>query len=428
MIGEIAVFILAYLLIMLRPWKFNEATGALLGAFLMLAFLQPHNVLEALGISTEYGTPLVTTWNVIIILIELMVISTFLDDYGFFEYCAVKAMQLAGGDSLKLFTYTYFVTCFITAFTSNDIAILTLTPIILKFCRRAGLDAKPFMYAFFFAANIASMFLYIGNLTNILIGDAFKLGYFDFTAYMFMPTMAALSINYLAFRYMFRDSIPKSYKASDNVDAKSLIKDMTMVIIGLAVLIFVLIGCGIANQVALPLSIVTTIGMIVIYMAERKPLLRTKRISWRVVVFVISLFIIVKGLEVSGVNAVIGGFILSIVGQDPVLATFFISIASAFMCNMVNNIPMTAMMVPITSAISMTPDMSMAMAYSLVIGSNLGANITITGALAGILWIECAKAEKWGTGVTEFIKIGLTVTPIVILCSAAVLALEIILF
>jgi arsenical pump membrane protein len=55
------------------------------------------------------------------------------------------------------------------------------------------------MYAFFFAANIASMFLYIGNLTNILIGDAFKLGYFDFTAYMFLPTMAAIIANYLIF-------------------------------------------------------------------------------------------------------------------------------------------------------------------------------------------------------------------------------------
>jgi arsenical pump membrane protein len=94
----------------------------------------------------------------------------------------------------------------------------------------------------------------------------------------------------------------------------------------------------------------------------------------------------------------------------------------------VNNIPMTAMMVPITSGIAQTPDMALAMAYSLVIGSNLGANITITGALAGILWIETAKAEKWSTGISDFIKTGLTVTPVVILASAAVLALEIILF
>jgi arsenical pump membrane protein len=200
-----------------------------------------------------------------------------------------------------------------------------------------------------------------------------------------------------------------------------------MVAVGLVVLAFVLVGCGFANWLLLPLSVVTTVGAVGIYLAERKPIERTKRISWRVVVFVLSLFIVVKGLEVSGVNAMIGSLILSIVGQNPVYSVFFISFASAFMCNVVNNIPMTTMMVPITSSIAQTPQMALAMAYSLVIGSNLGANITITGALAGILWLECAKVEKWKTGVSEFIKVGLTVTPIVILASASVLALEIML-
>lgn len=424
MIGEILVFLLTYFLIMVRPWKLNEATGALIGALLMLVFLQPHHVLEALGFA---ATSQVTTWNVIVILIELMVISTFLDDYGFFEWCAVKAMQAAGGDARKLFTYTYAVTCLITAFTSNDIAILTLTPIILKFCRRANLDAKPFMYSFFFAANITSMFLLIGNLTNILIGDGFRIGYFDFAAWMFLPSLTAMVVNYLIFRYMYRDSITMKYEQEKETDPWHLIKDRSMVLVGIAVLVFVLIGCGFASNFALPLSVVTTVGIVAIYLAERRPIFRTKRVSWRVVVFVVSLFIVVKGLEVSGVNAAIGSGIVAIVGQNAVLATFFISLSSAFLCNVVNNIPMTAMMVPITSGIAETPDMKLAMAYSLVIGSNLGANITITGALAGILWIETAKAEKWSTGITDFIKTGLTVTPIVIIASAAVLALEIML-
>jgi arsenical pump membrane protein len=425
MIGEVLVFLLTYFLIIARPWKFNETTGALLGAALMLVFLQPHHVLEALGFA---ATSQVTTWNVVIILIELMVISTFLDDYGFFEWCAVRAMQMAGGDAKKLFTYTYAVTCLITAFTSNDIAILALTPIILKFCRRARLDAKPFMYSFFFAANIASMFLLIGNLTNILIGDGFKIGYVDFAAYMFLPTLAAIVVNYVIFRLMFKDAIKVKYEQEKDVDLRRLITSKSMVAVGIAVLAFVLIACGLASGAGIPLSAVTTVGVIAIYLAERRPLFRTKRVSWRVVAFVISLFIVVKGLEVSGVNAIVGGAILSVVGQDPVAATFFMSMASAFLCNVVNNIPMTAMMVPISTSIAQTPDMALAMAYSLVIGSNLGANITITGALAGILWIETAKAEKWSTGISEFIRVGLMVTPIVILASAAVLALEIVLF
>ena len=421
----ILIFVLTYFLIMVRPWKFSETTGALFGAMLMLFFLQPHQVLEALGFPTAYATPQVTTWNVVVILAELMVISTFLDDYGFFEWCAVKAMHMAGGDARKLFTYTYAVTCFITAFTSNDIAILTLTPIILKFCRRAGLDAKPFMYSFFFAANIASMFLLIGNLTNILIGDGFRISYASFAGYMFLPTLTAIAVNYALFRLIFRDAIATGYNQPEPVESKALIRDMPMVAVGLSVLVLVLIGCIFASDLDIPLSIVTTIGIIAIYLAEHRPVFRTRRISWRVVVFVVSLFIVVKSLEVSGANESVSNLIQGVVGQNPIAATFFTSVVSALLCNVVNNIPMTAMMVPISLNAAHTPEMALALAYSLVIGSNLGANITITGALAGILWIETAKIEKWSTGVTDFIKIGLMVTPIVIISSAAVLTIEI---
>ncbi len=226
---------------------------------------------------------------------------------------------------------------------------------------------------------------------------------------------------------MYRKDIATRYEPEKETAFGKLITNKTMVFAGIAVLAFVLVACGFASNFGLPLSAVTTIGVIVIYLAERRPIFRTKRISWRVVIFVISLFIVVEGLVVSGVTAAIGSVIAGVVGQNAVLATFLMSLSSAFLCNVVNNIPMTAMMVPITSGIAQTPDMALAMAYSLVIGSNLGANITITGALAGILWIETAKVEKWSTGVTDFIKTGLTVTPIVILVSAAVLALEIIL-
>jgi arsenical pump membrane protein len=265
-----------------------------------------------------------------------------------------------------------------------------------------------------------------------MIGDAFHIGYFDFAVWMFLPTMAALVVNYVIFRYMYRKDITTSYVQEKEIDLRNLIKSKWMVGVGLVVLAFVLVACGFASNVGLPLSVVTTIGVMAIYLAERRPLFRTKRISWRVVIFVTSLFIVVEGLVVSGATAAIGRGIASVVGQNSVLATFFISFTSAALCNVVNNIPMTAMMVPVTAGIAslpgMTSDMTLAMAYSLVIGSNLGANITITGALAGILWIETAKVEKWSTGITDFIKTGLTVTPIVILASAAVLALEILIF
>src|SRR3989337_4518034 len=135
----IAVFIFTYALIVLKPKKFNEAHAALIGAGLtIILLLKPHHILEALGISTlQMPEPLVTTWNVVIILATLMVISTFLDDYGFFEYCASRAIRASKNSGRKLFLNTFLVVSGISLFAGNDVVILTTTPIILIFCRNA---------------------------------------------------------------------------------------------------------------------------------------------------------------------------------------------------------------------------------------------------------------------------------------------------
>lgn len=178
----IAIFLFTYALIVLKPKGLNEAHAALLGAGLSIVLLlSPHHLLEALGISTlENPEPLVNTWNVVIILATLMVISSLLDDYGFFRYCASRAIYASKNSGERLFLNTFLVVSIISLFAGNDVVILTTTPIILIFCKNAGINPKPYMYSSFFAANTFSMPLYIGNLTNILIGDSFELDYFGF--------------------------------------------------------------------------------------------------------------------------------------------------------------------------------------------------------------------------------------------------------
>lgn len=422
----IAVFVFTYVLIVVKPKKLNEAHAALIGAALTMIFLlKPAHVLEAMGISTpQMPVPLVTTWNVVIILATLMVISTLLDDYGFFEYCAHRAIRASKNNGEKLFMYSFIVVSVISLFAGNDVVILTTTPIILIFCRNARIDPKPYMYASFFAANTFSMPLYIGNLTNILIGDSFRLNYFGFTWYMLLPTLAAGIVNYYLLKRIFRKRIPASFDDGDNGSVQ--IRNKQLVTLGVGVLAAVILLGGVANFYNIPLSAVTLGGAAILILAERKPVQRLKRVSWNVVMFVIGLFIVVKGLEVSGFAQYAGEVLFANLSDNIVAATFLVSLISAFMCNLVNNIPMTALMLPILQHPGLSPDMNTAMAYSLVIGSNLGANFTTFGALAGILWLESAKRYGWSTTMTDFLKIGLFVTPIAILGSSIVLAIEII--
>jgi arsenical pump membrane protein len=420
----IAIFIITYALIVVKPKRINEAYAALIGAGLTIVFLlEPHQVLEALGISTaEMPVPLVTTWNVVIILATLMVISTFLDDYGFFEYCATRAIHASKNNGEQLFLYTSLVVSLISLFAGNDIVILTTTPIILIFCKNAEINPKPYMYVSFFAANTFSMPLYIGNLTNILIGDSFKLDYFGFTKYMLLPTLAAAFVNYYLIKYIFKKQIPGSFKSIGDGRVQS--KNKSLVALGLAVLLGVIVLGGVANHMKIPLSVVTLIGAAILIVFERRAIYRLKRVSWNVVLFVIGLFIVVKGLEVSDVAVNAGEILFANVNDNFTIAILSISLISAFLCNLVNNIPMTAMMLSIVQHAGLPAQMNTAMAYSLVIGSNLGANFTTFGALAGILWLESARRYGWSTTITEILKIGLFVTPIAILGASVVLGLE----
>jgi arsenical pump membrane protein len=420
----IAVFAFTYALIVLKPKRINEAHAALIGAALTIVFLlKPDNVLEALGISTpENPLPLVTTWNVVVILATLMVISSLLDDYGFFEYCATRAVHASRNSGRRLFLYTYLVVSAISLFAGNDVVILTTTPIILIFCRNAKINPKPYMYASFFAANTFSMSLYIGNLTNILIGDSLRLDYFGFTKYMLLPTLVASVVNYHLLKLIFRKQIPESFGSPDN--GRIPIRNKSLVALGLVVLLGVIVLGGAANYMKIPLSAVTLGGAVLLMISERRIVHRLKRVSWNVVLFVIGLFIVVKGLEVSGAAGAAGEIMFSRISGNLTVATFSVSLLSAFMCNLVNNIPMTAMMLSIIHHASLTQQMNTAMGYALVIGSNLGANFTTFGALAGILWLESARRYGWSTTMTDLLKIGLFVTPIAIMGASIVLALE----
>jgi len=121
---------------------------------------------------------------------------------------------------------------------------------------------------------------------------------------MLFPTLAAAIVNYYLLKYIFRKQINVSFISNDDIMIP--IKNKFAVILGLGVLLGVIILGGVAHYFKIPLSIITLLGAVLLILFERNIMYRLKRISWNVVIFVASLFIVVKGLEVSDVGSVIG--------------------------------------------------------------------------------------------------------------------------
>lgn len=401
------------------------------------------------------GTAQLQPLGILILFLSMVFISIFLDITGFFEYCAKLALKIAGKSGTKLFIALYVTVSILTIFTSNDIIILTFTPFIYYFAKNAKINPLPFLIAEFFAANTWSMMLYIGNPTNILIATAFNISFDNYLKWMFFPTILAGITNFILLYLIFKKEINKEIEVIDVGRPIDSIKDKFGAIVGLISLILCIILLAIAPKLKLSMWAVSLIfaAMLLFFIIIRdlikiilkkykdkekihenldKHLEHTtanstlQKIPWTVIPFVLSLFITVYALNIYGVTQAIGLFIKNLIGTDIILNIFVYGFGSALSANILNNIPMSVAFVSIITPLSGALQFFVALA--VVIGSNLGANITPIGALAGIMWLGILKSKDFTLSFLDFVKYGVIITGVTLLVALGTLGLEVLLF
>ncbi len=151
-----------------------------------------------------------------------------------------------------------------------------------------------------------------------------------------------------------------------------------------------------------------------------------KKMPLSIIPFVLSLFITIEALRIYGITKDIGVFFNTLIGTSTTTMTFLYGISSAFTANIINNIPMTVAYVPIAGAANQLHQLPAVLATT--IGSNLGANITPIGALAGIMWMSILRDKEVNLSFKEFIKYGLLITPLTLITCLGILAVEFLIF
>ena len=430
----------SYLYIRLGSRKIRLDTyflGALLGPILILifGFLNYSQIIRSFS-----GEGSLNPFGILILFLSMVFMSIYLDISGFFEYCARVALKFSGDNGKKLFFSFYFIISTLTIFTSNDIIILTFTPFIYYFSKNAGLDPLPFLIAEFFAANTWSMMLYIGNPTNIVLAAAFKLDFIEYFKWMIAPTLVAGFVNITILYIIFRKKINKSIKIDHKINPKDALTDKTGAILGLIILGGCIVGLAVApyfNGNMWIVSLSFAVSLIIILLIrdfyvrvirktiDKKTLsvsVTAKRIPFGIIPFVLGMFITVEALRIYGVSEELGLVLKNVVGESSFSTTYVYGFTSAFSANIFNNIPMTVFYVPILQVASSATMLPAILATT--IGSNLGANISPIGALAGLMWMVILRDKDVKISFKEFLKYGLIVTPITLIICLGVLALE----
>ena len=361
--------------------------------------------------------------KILVLFFSMTFLSVVLDEIGFFGYLAGKAAAVAKTRQTFLFFTLYALVSVLTVFTSNDIVVLTLTPFICFFCKRAKINPLPYLVGEFAAANTWSMMLVIGNPTNIYLATSARIGFVEYLKTMALPTLAAGVTEIAVIFLLFRRKLKEPIEATADEEKIGSVLELS---VALAHLLVCLVFLVLSGYIGIPMWLVSAVCalslavfLIVISLIKRDGkgyLFSTlKRLPWELIPFVLSMFVIVICLNEQGVNALIGGFF----GDNAPVWTYGGS--SFVVCNLINNIPMSILFSSLPSSLSGTAFYQAI--FATVIGSNVGAFLTPIGALAGIMFTGLTEKYEVDYGFKDFIKYGLIISVPTLLSALGVLAL-----
>lgn len=391
----------------------------LLGALLLV-------LLGDLSLSTVWAgltaDTAVNPLKILILFFAMTLMSVFLDEEGFFRYLAGVVLCRAGTDQRKLFFLLYAAVSVLTVFTSNDIVVLTFTPFICYFAKHAKIDPLPYLICEFVAANTWSMALIIGNPTNIYLAAGAGVGFAEYVGVMLLPTVLGGAASLLVLWLLFGKRLRESMVSSDEIEH---IADKPTVVLGICSLGGCILLMVISSYIDIPMWLIAAVCCLFLYFAAVPELLcrhrdlrpvthSLLRAPFDVIPFVLSMFVLVMGLESVGVTAMLSRLLL---GTGEVWRT---GAASFLAANLVNNIPMSVLFSTIVSPAGGT---SLPALYAAVIGSNIGAFFTPMGALAGIMWMALLKQYQVKLSFGKFVLYGAAISIPTLLASLGGLAL-----
>jgi len=399
----VAVFLLTYALII--DERIHRAVVAMLGAsIVVLLHIVPWEMIPEY---IDLGT--------IFLLIGMMIIVNTARGSGLFEYIAIKTAKLAKGSPMRVLLLFSLVTAVTSAFLDNVTTVLLITPMLLYVASVMKTSPMPFLIAEIFSSNIGGAATLIGDPPNIMIGSAAGLTFNEFIINMAPMMLVNLAVVMGMLALIYRKDLHVSPDERESIEGtfaelkdREAIRDWPLFKKSVIVIALVIGMFFIHDQLGLEPALVALIGAsILLFWSRQSPEEIFEKIEWPALFFFGGLFVVVGALVQTGVIATVAEFVVENVhseGEAILIIAWFSAIASAI----VDNIPLTATLIPLIQ------DMSGAMNiyplwWALSLGACLGGNGTVIGASANVVVLGIAARNGYTISFVEFLKVGMLV-------------------
>ncbi len=413
---SVAVFICALGLIVSE--KVHRALVALVGAVLLIV----------LNVIPFEDAMMALDFNTLGVLFGMMLFVAVVKLSGIFEFLAIKCAHLAKGDPWKIMVLFVLLTAVLSAFLDNVTTVLLIGPMTITICSMLNVNPVQFFIAEIMASNIGGTATLIGDPPNIMIGSAAGFDFADFIVYDAPVVVVILAVIIVLFYFMYGRKMTVEHADVEKVldlNARDYIKDPRLLKISVVMIGLVVMGFMLHGALGLESSVIALGAAGIILLVSRESIDHAlSNVEWTTLVFFAGLFIIVGGMEETGVINMLALWLIDVTGGDVFVTMIVLVFASAVISSFLDNIPFVATMLPIllsmeASGMDVTP-----LWWAVSLGACLGGNGSLIGASANVVLSDISKKNGHPITFAQFTKVGFPVMMLTVVIAALYLVIR----
>jgi Na+/H+ antiporter NhaD/arsenite permease-like protein len=410
----IGVFIGTYLLILSD--RFHKPSAAVLGATLMVGT----------GVLTESDLASAINWQALGVLLGMFIIASSLREAGFFEWMGLHLARSVDAHPIRMYILLPLMTAGLASLLDIVTVALFIVPLTVEMFEGLEIDPVPFVIAEVLAANIGGLATMVGDPTNIIIGSSLGLTFNQFLQNTAPIALAAIAVNtgllYLKNRnFLHRDAM-RRHRQKPVLDLRSpseAVKDRGLLRVSLVSLVLAVSFLVVHTFLGVSAALATLLPafLILVYESSRSNEVQhvLARIDWQIFFFFGGLFILVAALGKTGVLSMLGSEMIQISGGNLALSVTLVLWVTALISQVVDNVPMATVFIPVIAAMASTPGVSPVMpiaplAWALAVGTGIGGMATPVGTASNLVALNILNKPKQRLSFARFAKRSIPLT------------------
>ena len=427
MLLALVIFLLTLVFVIWQPRGLGIGYSALAGAVVALAV----GVVHWADVALVWGI----VWDATFTFVALIIISLILDEAGIFTWAALHVARLGGGSGRRLLPLIVVLGAMVSALFANDGAALLLTPIVIAILLRLNftpMATLAFIVATGFVADTTSLPLIISNLVNIVTANYFDISFGRYAAVMVPVNLVSLLATLLVVWLVFARDIPRDYALAGLESPQSAVKDPLVFRLTFPLLVVLLLAYFVTAPLGVPVSVVTGAAALLLmvvagrwWQGGREAQVSVRKAlqgaPWQIVLFSLGMYLVVYGLGKAGLTGLGAEALQWLAGQGDFVATVGSGVLAALVASVMNNMPSTLVSALAIEQAQVAEQTRELMIYASVIGNDLGPKFTPIGSLATLLWLHVLAGKNYRISWGQYMKVGLLLTPPVLLASLVAL-------